>query len=62
MQVVNALIKADKEFDLLAIPGANRTSGGEYGQHERIDFFVERMLGVVPPGWEELARAMETGE
>ena len=27
MQVVNALIKADKTFDLLVIPGAGHTSG-----------------------------------
>lgn len=54
MQVVNALIEADKPFDLLVIPGAGHTSGGDYGQHKRIDFFVEKLLDVKPPRWSEL--------
>ncbi|MBI3504200.1 MAG: DPP IV N-terminal domain-containing protein [Proteobacteria bacterium] len=49
MQVVNALIKADKFFDLLVIPGANHTSGGPYGDRKRNDFFVHNLLGVEPP-------------
>ncbi len=49
MQVVDALIKADKYFDLLVIPGANHTSGGAYGERKRYDFFVENLLGVRPP-------------
>src|SRR6187200_920210 len=31
MQVVNALIKADKDFDLLVVPGADHGIGGDYG-------------------------------
>ena len=49
MQVVNALIKAHKMFDLLVIPGADHTSGGEYGDLKRWDFFVHNLLGVEPP-------------
>ena len=49
MQVVNALIKANKVFDLLVIPGANHTSGGPYGERKRDDFFVHHLLGVEPP-------------
>jgi dienelactone hydrolase len=49
MQVVNALIKADKTFDLLVIPGGNHTSGGPYGDRKRNDFFVHHLLGVEPP-------------
>jgi dipeptidyl aminopeptidase/acylaminoacyl peptidase len=49
MQVVDALIKADKYFDLLVIPGAGHTSGGAYGDRKRYDFFVEHLLGVRPP-------------
>ncbi len=48
-QVVNALIKAKKYFDLLVIPGADHTSGGEYGDLKRWDFFVHNLLGVEPP-------------
>ena len=49
MQVVNALIKAKKTFDLLVIPGADHTSGGEYGERKRWDFFVHHLHGVEPP-------------
>ncbi len=49
MQVVNALIKANKYFDLLVIPGADHTDGGPYGRRERNDFFVHHLLGIQPP-------------
>jgi dipeptidyl aminopeptidase/acylaminoacyl peptidase len=51
MQVVNALIKADKTFDLLVIPGAGHGAGGAYGERKRNDFFVHHLLGVEPPDW-----------
>ena len=51
MQVVNALIKANKMFDLLVIPGAGHGSGGAYGERKRNDFFVRHLLGVDPPDW-----------
>jgi len=49
LQVVNALIKANKTFDLLVIPGADHTNGGPYGERKRNDFFVHHLLGVEPP-------------
>ncbi len=49
MQVVNALIKANKTFDLLVIPGADHTNGGPYGIRKRNDFFVHHLIGVEPP-------------
>jgi dipeptidyl aminopeptidase/acylaminoacyl peptidase len=51
MQVVNALIKANKVFDLLVIPGAGHGMGGAYGERKRNDFFVHNLLGVEPPQW-----------
>ncbi|MGB9602567.1 MAG: prolyl oligopeptidase family serine peptidase, partial [Limisphaerales bacterium] len=49
MQVVNALIKADKDFDLLIIPGAGHGAGETtYGKRKRADFFVRHLLGVEP--------------
>ena len=49
MQVANALIKADKDFDLLVIPGAGHGSAeGPYGKRRRADFFVRHLLGVEP--------------
>ena len=52
MRVVDALIRADKDFDLLVIPGSNHTSGGRYGSRRRKDFFVRHLLHV-EPRWEK---------
>jgi dipeptidyl aminopeptidase/acylaminoacyl peptidase len=49
MQVVNALIKADKDFDLLITPGKGHGSAEmPYGVRRRQDFFVRNLLGVEP--------------
>jgi dipeptidyl-peptidase 4 len=48
MQVVNALIKANKDFDLLVIPGGGHGIGGRYGVRRRRDFFVRHLLHVEP--------------
>ncbi|HOL30645.1 MAG TPA: prolyl oligopeptidase family serine peptidase [Anaerohalosphaeraceae bacterium] len=49
MQVVNALIKADKDFELLVVPGAGHGAGeGRYPSRRRADFFVRHLLGVEP--------------
>jgi dipeptidyl aminopeptidase/acylaminoacyl peptidase len=49
MQVVNALIRANKDFDLIVFPGANHgAGGGPYGDRRRRDFFVRHLLGVEP--------------
>ena len=53
-QVVNALIKANKDFEFILIPGAHHTMGENYGEHKRADFFVKNLLGVEPPSWEEV--------
>jgi dipeptidyl aminopeptidase/acylaminoacyl peptidase len=49
MRFADALIKADKDFDLLVIPGGGHGMGGEYGQRRMQDFFVRHLLGVEPP-------------
>lgn len=48
MQVVNALIKADKDFDLLLIPGGGHGIGGSYGIRRRRDYFVRHLWGLQP--------------
>ncbi len=48
-QVVNALIKANKHFDLLVVPGMGHGAGGAYGERKRFDFFVHHLLGAEPP-------------
>ncbi len=52
MQVVDALIRADKDFELLVIPGQGHGAAGTpYGRRRRRDFFVRHLLGV-EPRWE----------
>ena len=53
-QVVNALQKANKDFELVVIPGAHHTMGELYGEHKRYDFFVKNLLGVNPPKWNQV--------
>ena len=48
MRVVDALIRADKDFDLLVMPGVGHTSGKSYGRRRRWDFFVRHLHGVEP--------------
>ena len=47
MQVVNALIKADKDFELIVFPGAGHGAGGSpYGERRLTEFFKRHLLGV----------------
>jgi len=54
MQVVDALIKANKDFELVVLPGVGHTMGESYGEHKRYDFFVRHLMGVNPPKWDEV--------
>jgi len=56
MQVVNALIKANKAFDLIVLPGQGHGPGGAYGERKRYDFFVHNLLGIEPPDWNQDGR------
>jgi dipeptidyl aminopeptidase/acylaminoacyl peptidase len=56
MQVVNTLIAAKKEFDLVVLPGVNHTLGGEYGEQKRRDFFVKAFYNQPAPDWNNLTR------
>jgi dipeptidyl aminopeptidase/acylaminoacyl peptidase len=49
--VVDALIKANKDFDLLMIPNAGHGYGtaSNYMTRRRWDYFVKNLLGVEPP-------------
>jgi dipeptidyl aminopeptidase/acylaminoacyl peptidase len=49
-QVVDALIKAGKEFEFLTIPGGEHARG-PYHERKRFDFFVRHLLGGTPPDW-----------
>lgn len=50
-QVVDALIRAKKDFEFIYLPGEHHTMGGEYGDHKRYDFFVRNLIGKEPPAW-----------
>jgi dipeptidyl aminopeptidase/acylaminoacyl peptidase len=56
LQVANALIKANKKFDLLAVPGGGHGAGGAYYQRLLQDFFVHHLHGVEPPDWNRIER------
>ncbi|HEY1164300.1 MAG TPA: DPP IV N-terminal domain-containing protein [Chitinophaga sp.] len=53
LQLVNALIKANKDFEFVMVPGMGHSSGGDYGERKRRDFFVKNLLQVAPPAWNE---------
>lgn len=52
LQVVNALIKANKNFEQLYLPGKGHSLGGKYEMHRIHDFFVKSLLNQDPPEWE----------
>jgi len=53
--VVNELIKANKDFDLLMLPNRNHGFGNEpYMVRRRWDYFVRNLLGAEPPQGYEL--------
>ncbi|MEX1181967.1 MAG: DPP IV N-terminal domain-containing protein [Gemmatimonadota bacterium] len=67
MQVVDALIRSNRMFDLLVIPGeghgAGRTVGPlEYAARRQYDFFVRHLQGVEPPNWNHVMAATPPGE
>lgn len=50
-QLADALIKANKSFDLLVVPNANhKVNSHPYFIRRKWDFFVRHLLGVEPPG------------
>jgi dipeptidyl aminopeptidase/acylaminoacyl peptidase len=49
MQVVNALEKANKDFDLVVVTGSDHGAAeSAYGSRRRADFLVRHLLGVEP--------------
>ena len=53
--VVNELIKANKDFDLLLLPNRNHGFGNEaYMVRRRWDYFVRYLLGAEPPAGYQL--------
>lgn len=54
-QFADALIKANKDFELVVKPGMGHAAGNdEYDRRKRRDFFVKHLMGVTPPKWSEI--------
>ena len=62
LQVVNALIEADKDFDFLLFPGGGHGAGGDFGARKRNDYFVRHLLGVEPPSWDQYVASGAEGD
>jgi Dipeptidyl aminopeptidases/acylaminoacyl-peptidases len=58
--VVDALVKANKDFDLLLLPNARHGYGMDsyYVMRRRWDYFVRNLMGAVPPKEYELKPKM----
>jgi dipeptidyl aminopeptidase/acylaminoacyl peptidase len=56
--VVDALVKAGKDFDLLMLPFARHGYGaeGNYAMRRRWDYFVKNLLGAEPPKEYQIGR------
>ena len=62
LQVVNAMAKAHKHFDMLYIPGQNHGVPVLNAEHYRDDYFVRHLLGVEPPDWNRVTVSAEPPE
>jgi len=61
-QLIDRLIKANKYFDLLYVPGGGHGAGGRYGEIKLMDFFVRNILGQKPPNWNSEPLKLPTGK
>lgn len=48
-RLADALIKANKDFEFLCVPGMGHSDGGIYGRRKKRDFFVKTLLKTEPP-------------
>ncbi|MEM9587025.1 MAG: prolyl oligopeptidase family serine peptidase [Planctomycetota bacterium] len=44
LRLADALIRADKDFELIVMPGAGHTNGGSYGRRRMKDFFIRSLV------------------
>ena len=49
MRLVDALIKAKKDFERLVVPGESRAAASPVTQRRTQDFFVHHLMGTEPP-------------
>lgn len=60
--LVDALVKANKDFDLLILPNARHGYGddGNYMMRRRWDYFVRNLLGAEPPKEYQIGQSGKT--
>jgi len=51
LRLADALIKANKDFDMIVVPGGGHGGGGRHGDRRRKDFFRKYLLGIEPPNY-----------
>ena len=58
MRLVDALIKANKEFDMVLIPNVPHGYGAasDWMMRRRWDYFVRWLAGATPPVWNEVPK------
>lgn len=64
MRFVDALMKANKSFDMLLVPNMYHGESGEHALYlvrRRWDYFVQYLLGVTPPANFEIKEDRESG-
>ena len=58
LQVVDALINANKDFEMLYVPGMGHSTGGKFGERKRRDFFIKHLLNDIPVDWNSVPKDM----
>ncbi len=48
LRLADALIRADKDFEMLVMPGVGHSDGGAYGQRRMRDFFQRHLQDIEP--------------
>jgi len=64
MRFVDALMKANKDFDMLLVPNMFHGESGDHALYlvrRRWDYFVQNLLGVTPPANFEIKEDREAG-
>ncbi|HAO96786.1 MAG TPA: hypothetical protein DCQ96_12075 [Verrucomicrobiales bacterium] len=51
LRLADALIRANKDFDMIVVPNGGHGGGGRHGDRRRKDFFRKHLLGIDPPNY-----------
>ncbi|AMA59836.1 S9 family peptidase [Bradyrhizobium sp. CCGE-LA001] len=61
-QLADRLIRAEKYFDMLVVPGAAHGTPGSYSELKLLEFFVRNILGPIPPNWNATSTELPKSE